>query len=253
MSVKDITLNVCFFAFPSYHGNIVNAKLTILSYAGGYMREQTIRTIEKEKLIVIVRGVEREYLIPLAEAMYAGGIRLLEITYDASGRISDEETASEIALLTAHFGERMLIGAGTVLTEKQAALTKRAGGCFIISPNTDQNVIARTRALEMVSIPGALTPTEVQAAHLAGADFVKLFPLDAMGADYLKAIAAPLSHIKFLAVGGVNETNMEKYWKAGAKGFGIGSNIVNKAWIREGNYEAITALARVYVSAVQKF
>ena len=87
------------------------------------MREQTIRTIEKEKLIVIVRGVEREYLIPLAEAMYAGGIRLLEITYDASGRISDEETASEIALLTAHFGERMLIGAGTVLTEKQAALT----------------------------------------------------------------------------------------------------------------------------------
>ena len=74
-----------------------------------------------------------------------------------------------------------------------------------------------------------------------------------MGADYLKAIAAPLSHIRFLAVGGVNETNMEKYWSAGAKGFGIGSNIVNKAWVREGNYEAITALAKAYVSAVRKF
>jgi 2-dehydro-3-deoxyphosphogluconate aldolase/(4S)-4-hydroxy-2-oxoglutarate aldolase len=132
------------------------------------MRTQTIKTIEKEKLIVIVRGVEREFLIPLAEAMYTGGIRLLEITYDASGKIADEETADRIAMLSAHFGERMLIGAGTVLTEKQAELTKRAGGRFIISPNTDENVIKKTRVLEMVSIPGALTPTEVQTAHLAG-------------------------------------------------------------------------------------
>lgn len=214
------------------------------------MRTQTIKTIEKEKLIVIVRGVEREFLIPLAEAMYTGGIRLLEITYDASGKTSDEETADRIAMLSAHFGERMLIGAGTVLTEKQAELTKRAGGRFIISPNTDENVIKKTRALEMVSIPGALTPTEVQTAHLAGADFVKLFPLDAMGAGYLKAIAAPLSHIRFLAVGGIDLSNMETYRKAGAKGFGIGSNIVNKQWIHDGRFDEITALAKAYVDAV---
>ena len=214
------------------------------------MREQTIQAIEKEKLIVIVRGVEREYLIPLAEAMYAGGIRLMEITYDASGKTSDEVTAENIALLAKHFGERMLIGAGTVLTEKQASLTKNAGGSFIISPNTDVNVIRMTKTLGMVSIPGALTPTEAQTAHLAGADFVKLFPLDAMGAEYLKAISAPLSHIKFLAVGGINLDNMAKYQKAGAKGFGIGSNIVNKQWLREGNLGEITALAKAYVSAV---
>ena len=211
------------------------------------MREKTIKIIEKEKLIVIVLGVEREYLIPLAEAMYAGGIRLLEITYDASGKTTDEETASNIRLLSEHFGERMLIGAGTVLTERQAALTKSAGGRFIISPNTDQTVIAKTRALEMVSIPGALTPTEAQTAHLAGADFVKLFPLDAVGADYLKAISAPLSHIRFLAVGGINLENMSKYRKAGAKGFGIGSNIVKKDWLREGKTDEITALAKAYV------
>jgi 2-dehydro-3-deoxyphosphogluconate aldolase/(4S)-4-hydroxy-2-oxoglutarate aldolase len=214
------------------------------------MRTQTIKTIEKEKLIVIVRGVEREFLIPLAEAMYTGGIRLLEITYDASGKTSDEETADRIAMLSAHFGERMLIGAGTSLTEKQAELTKRAGGYFIISPNTDENVIKKTRALEMVSIPGALTPTEVQTAHLAGADFVKLFPLDAMGAGYLKAIAAPLSHIRFLAVGGIDLSNMETYRKAGAKGFGIGSGIVNKQWIHDGRFDEITALAKAYVDAV---
>jgi 2-dehydro-3-deoxyphosphogluconate aldolase/(4S)-4-hydroxy-2-oxoglutarate aldolase len=216
------------------------------------MREQTIQAIENEKLIVIVRGVEREYLIPLAEAMYAGGIRLMEITYDASGKISDVETADNIAMLAAHFGERMMIGAGTVLTEKQAELTKNAGGRFIISPNTDACVIAKTKALGMVSIPGTLTPTEVQAAHLAGADFVKLFPLDAMGADYLKAIAAPLSHIKFLAVGGIDETNMKKYRKAGAKGFGVGSNIVKKDWVREGRLGEITALAEIFVRAAKE-
>ena len=214
------------------------------------MREQTINGIEKEKLIVIVRGIEKEYLIPLAEAMYAGGIRLIEVTYDASGKISDEETADNIALLAKHFGGCMLVGAGTVLTEKQAELTKNAGGSFIISPNTDANVIRTTKMLGMVSIPGALTPTEAQTAHLAGADFVKLFPLDAMGAEYLKAISAPLSHIKFLAVGGINLENIAKYRKAGAKGFGIGSNIVNKQWIREGKFEEITALAKAYVSAV---
>ena len=214
------------------------------------MREQTINGIEKEKLIVIVRGIEKEYLIPLAEAMYAGGIRLIEVTYDASGKISDEETADNIALLAKHFGGCMLVGAGTVLTEKQAELTKNAGGSFIISPNTDVNVIRTTKMLGMVSIPGALTPTEAQTAHLAGADFVKLFPLDAMGAEYLKAISAPLSHIKFLAVGGINLDNMEKYQKAGAKGFGIGSNIVNKQWICEGKFEEITALAKAYVSAL---
>ncbi len=216
------------------------------------MREQTIKAIEKEKLIVIVRGVEREYLIPLAEAMYAGGVRLMEVTYDASGKTTDVETAENIAMLTAHFGERMEIGAGTVLTETQAELTKNAGGRFIISPNVDARVIAKTRALGMVSIPGALTPTEAQTAHLAGADFVKLFPLDAMGADYLKAISAPLSHIRFLAVGGIDENNMKKYAKAGAKGFGVGSNIVKKDWVCEGRLGDVTALAETFVTAAKE-
>ena len=87
-------------------------------------------------------------------------------------------------------------------------------------------------------------------AHRWGADFVKLFPLDAMGAGYLKAISAPLSHIRFLAVGGIDENNMGAYLKAGAKGFGVGSNIVKKDWIRAGNFEAVTALAKKYVEGL---
>ena len=97
------------------------------------MREQTIKAIEKEKLIVIVRGVEREYLIPLAEAMYAGGVRLLEVTYSANGTVSDEETAARIRMLCRHFGNRMQIGAGTVLNVRQVELTHSVGGKFIIS------------------------------------------------------------------------------------------------------------------------
>lgn len=98
------------------------------------MREQIINTIEKEKIIVIVRGVEKEKLIPLAEAMYVGGIRLLEVTYSANGKVSDEETAENISVLAKHFEGRMYIGAGTVLTEKQVELTAKVGGDLSFRP-----------------------------------------------------------------------------------------------------------------------
>ena len=215
------------------------------------MREQIINTIEKEKIIVIVRGVEKEKLIPLAEAMYVGGIRLLEVTYSANGKVSDEETAENISILAKHFEGRMYIGAGTVLTEKQVELTAKAGGGFIISPDTCPEVIRKTRELGLVSMPGALTPSEMQIAHRNGADFVKLFPITSLGASYVKAVKAPLSHLKILAVGGVNENNIAEYLKAGINGFGLGSNIVDKKKIAENDWAGITNLAKKYVSLVK--
>jgi len=215
------------------------------------MREKVLKAIEENKIITIVRGVESCKLIPLAEAMYEGGIRLLEITYSANGSVSDEETAKNIEILSKHFEGRMFIGAGTVITEKQVELTKQAGGKFIISPDTYENVIAKTRELDMVSIPGALTPSEIQAAHRYGADFVKLFPISNLGTDYVKALRAPLSHIKMLAVGGINEKNMKEYLDAGVSGFGIGSNIVNKKLIENGDFAAIRALAEKYTTVVK--
>lgn len=215
------------------------------------MREKVIKAIEKEKIITIVRGIEKEKLLPLAEAMYDGGIRLLEVTYSANGKTQDEDTAKNIELLAKHFEGKMYIGAGTVLTKKQVELTKKAGGCFIISPDTCDEVINKTRELEMVSAPGALTPSEIQQAHKFGADFVKLFPITNLGTEYVKAVKAPLSHIKFLAVGGINENNMGDYLKAGVCGFGVGSNIVDKKLVENSDFEAISQLAKKYTSVLK--
>lgn len=212
---------------------------------------EVIKRIEEEKIIVIVRGVDKEKLIPLAEAMYDGGIRLLEVTYSADGRVSDEDTANSIKMLAERFEGRMDIGAGTVLTEKQVELTKNAGGKFIISPDTYDKVIKKTKELGLVSMPGAITPSEIQTALRAGADFIKLFPLANFGLSYFKAIKAPLSHVKFLAVGGVDENNMAEFLKAGIKGFGIGSNIVKKDLIENGDFKGITELAKKFVAQVK--
>ena len=215
------------------------------------MKNQVINSILENKIVVIVRGVDKGKLIPLAEAMYAGGIRLIEITYSATNTPTAEETAESIRTLAEHFEGRMFIGAGTVLNEKQVELTKAAGGSFIISPDVNEAVIKKSVELGLVSMPGALTPTEVTAANRAGADFVKLFPITSLGLDYVKAITAPLSHVKLVAVGGINEGNMGDYLKAGVCGFGIGTNIVDKKLIAENNFDAITELAKKYVEAVK--
>lgn len=214
------------------------------------MQRDIINAIKERKIIVIVRGVEPKKLVPFAKALYDGGIRLMEITYSADGSVSDEETAAAVGVLANEFDGRMYIGSGTVLTREQVKRTYDVGGRFIISPNTDAEVIRYTKELGMVSIPGALTPSEAEAANRAGADFVKLFPVTSMGTSYVKAIAAPLSHIKFLAVGGITPENIGEYLDIGVCGFGIGSNIINKEYIAEENYEKITASAKEYVMVV---
>lgn len=142
--------------------------------------------IDKTGLIIIVRGVPSEKLPQLAEALYDGGVRLLEVTFDACGKKTDAETAADIEILVKKFKGRMYIGAGTVLTKEQVRLTKKAGGSFIISPNTDKDVITESRMCGLVSIPGAMTATKINNAHNFGADYVKLFPVTNLDADYIQ-------------------------------------------------------------------
>lgn len=216
------------------------------------MRDQVIQQIEQEKIIAIVRGVGPEQCMKVADALYAGGIRLMEITYNQKDPASFQATADAISAITKAYEGRMFVGAGTVTTTELVELTAKAGGKFIISPDTNPDVIRRTRELDMVSMPGALTPTEIMTAHRAGADYVKLFPAGDLGPNYVKAVRAPISHVKMTAVGGINEKNMADFLKAGVCGFGIGGNLANKAWIEAGEFDKITETARAMVAVVKE-
>lgn len=214
------------------------------------MKQQTIEWIRSKKLVAILRGVSDRQLPELMEALYAGGVRLAEITFDAKGVTPAEKTAQQIGQMTERFQGRMLIGAGTVLNTTQANLAIDAGAKFLISPNVDEDVIRTAVERGVVSMPGAFTPSESVNAVKLGADFVKIFPSDTLGPKYFKAICAPLSHIDFIAVGGVDEKNVADFLKAGAVGVGVGSNIINKEMLKNEDYAGITALARMYVEAI---
>lgn len=212
-------------------------------------REQLMQEVDANKIIVILRGLNRDQLLKTVAAMEQGGIRLVEVTFDQSKRISDAETAANIRAIAETFEGRIHVGAGTVMTVEQVELAHAAGAEYIISPDCYQPVIERTRELGMLSMPGAFTPTEAAMAHRFGADYVKLFPNSEVKISYLKALMAPLSHIRFLSVGGVNEKNVSEFLAAGACGVGIATGIVNKQMIAEENYEGITELARMYTRA----
>ncbi len=211
------------------------------------MKEKIIELILKEKLIAIVRGIEADKCLLLADALYKGGFHLIEITFDQKKAESWATTADAISAIVEKYEGRMEVGAGTVVSTELVELAAKAGAKYIISPDVNLNVINRTNELGLVSIPGALTPTEIMSAYNAGADFVKLFPVADLGINYIKAVRAPISHVPMLAVGGVNEKNLQSYLDVGILGAGIGGNLVNKAWIEAGAYEKITELARTMV------
>ena len=211
-------------------------------------RENVIRDIEENKIIVVMRGFTTEQLVHSVAAMEKGGVKLVEVTFDQSGVVSDDTIASHIRTLKENFEGRVRIGVGTVMSEEQVELAYKAGAEFILSPDCYDKVVKKTRELGMVSIPGVFTPTEAANAHRYGADFVKLFPNSEIKLSYLKNLIAPLSHIKFLAFGGVNHETMMDYLDAGAKGIGVATAILNREAIFAGDYEEITRRARLFTS-----
>ena len=204
-----------------------------------------IELLKKEKLIVILRGLKREQMIPTARALRDSGVHFLEVTFVQNSKTCVEDTTWAISNAVERFPD-LYVGAGTVLSVLQAEAAYESGAKYIISPNVDEAVIRRTVELGMVSIPGAFSPSEIVNAYNWGATFVKLFPAGDLGIAYVKAIRAPISHIPLLAVGGVDLENMEAFYKAGICGFGIGGSIVRKDLIDRGDYTALTALAKQY-------
>jgi 2-dehydro-3-deoxyphosphogluconate aldolase/(4S)-4-hydroxy-2-oxoglutarate aldolase len=216
------------------------------------MRDKIIKEIKKEKIIVIVRGVYGEDCLNLASALYKGGIRLLEVTFDQNNKEDQLKTHDTIKLLNDRLSDKITVGAGTVTSVNLLRLAKKAGAKFIISPDCNHKVIKKTVKMGLVSIPGAMTPTEIKTAYDSGADFVKVFPVTSLGANYIKAVKAPLNNISLLAVGGVNADNISDFISAGADGVGVGGNLVNKDFITAGRFDEITALAKEYTKNLRR-
>lgn len=204
------------------------------------MRNEVIQKIIDEKVVAIVRGIYGEDCLNLAKALCAGGVKLMEVTFDQKSAEERQRTVDTIRLLAEKLGDCMGFGAGTVTTVEMVRQAKDAGAQFIISPDTNIGVIEETVRLDMVSIPGALTPSEMMQAHWAGADFIKVFPANQMGPGYFKTVAAPLSQIRMLAVGGINGDTVLDYYKAGAAGFGVAGCLFKPQWVKEGQWDTIT-------------
>ena len=212
------------------------------------MRELVINEVKKHKIVAIVRGMDKEKTVKIAKALYEGGIRFVEVTFNQKNPDKFYETAECIKAIREEMGDKMFVGAGTVTSVELVDMAAEAGALYIISPDMDEAVIKRTRELGLVSMPGAYTATEAKKAYNAGADFVKLFPCIGDAPAYVKALCAPFNHIPFLAVGGVNADNAADFIKAGAVGVGVGSCLANKKWADAGDFHLITEEAKKFVN-----
>jgi 2-dehydro-3-deoxyphosphogluconate aldolase/(4S)-4-hydroxy-2-oxoglutarate aldolase len=210
------------------------------------MREETKQTLEDVGLIPVLRASSVQLGHALVDAMMAGGVTVVEVTMTVPNALT------LLRELKQRHGKKLLLGSGTVTDATQAAATIDAGAEFVVSPSLHLDVIAKTRELGRVSIPGALTPTEVIAAWRAGADYVKVFPCSAMGgASYLKSLLAPFPEVKLIPTGGVTLQTAPDFLKAGARALGVGTDLVNATAIAEGKPDLITNTARAYLEAIR--
>ena len=210
-------------------------------------KNETIKRIRDTGVIPVVRAKTADEAMRAIDAIREGGISVLEITMTVPGAVKViEEVASR-------YGQEALVGAGTVLDPETATACVSSGAQFVVSPALNPETIACCRRLDVVVIPGALTPTEVVQAWNAGADFVKVFPAGAVGgASYLKALKAPLPHIELVPTGGVSLKTAADFIRAGAAALGVGSDLVDLNAIREGQAALITERAKQFIEIVRE-
>ena len=208
------------------------------------MKEEIVKAVHDGRIIAIIRGFAPDVCLKLAEAYAQGGIRFVEVTFNQKAPETWKDTSAAIRAIKARFGGAVHVGAGTVLTEEQLTMCQDAGGEYMITPNVNPALIRSCVAKGLVAMPGALTPSEAVDAWEAGASFVKIFPAGSLGPGYVKALRAPLSHIPFLAVGGISPDNVADFMRVGCVGAGVGGNLTNKEWIAAGAWDKIADVAR---------
>lgn len=211
----------------------------------------TLEEMLSAKIISIIRGVVSDNIVSAVEALERGGVRFVEVTFRPGDEKACADTLKSIEMLKKRF-PGMHIGAGTVITVAQVKDAAAAGAEYIISPNTNLNVIEKTKELKLLSLPGAFSPTEIETAWEAGADIVKIFPASTVGPKYFKAVRGPLPNIPLAAVGGISTANIADFLAAGAAAFGIGGNLVSAARVKNAAWQDIENDAAAYVAAVKR-
>jgi len=210
-------------------------------------RDAVLRSILDIGVIPVVRTSSAESAIRAIEAVYRGGIRAAEITMTVPGAIKALEKLADA------FGDKLMLGAGTVLDPETARICMLAGAQFFVTPALNLKTIEMAKRYSKIIMPGALTPTEVVAAWEAGADFVKVFPCGALGgAKYIKSLKAPLPHIEMVPTGGVSIGTTADFLRAGAAAVAVGAELVDAKTISEGRYEVFEERARQFLAEVAK-
>ena len=209
-------------------------------------KSKTLEKIREIGLVPVLRASKQDHAIAIAHAIEQGGVPILEVTMTVPGAVE------VIRHLAGHFGERVLIGAGTVLDPETARLCILAGAEFIVSPSLKITTIEMCHRYGILIVPGALTPTEVVTAWEAGADAVKVFPCGAMGgASYIKSLKAPFPQIELIPTGGVSLLTAADFLKAGACALGVGADLIDPAAVASGNLHKITENAKKFLEIVK--
>ncbi len=209
-------------------------------------KSEIISLLTRSGIIAVVRAQRQDQVVPLSEALVAGGVIAVEITLTTPNAIPAIREAKE------QLGERALIGVGTVLDVAACRAAIEAGAEFVVSPILRLELVSVAHSAERPVMLGAYTPTEAQLAHEAGADFIKIFPADGLGPNYIKALHAPLPHLRIIPTGISRPEDVGAFLRAGCDAVGLGSLLVKQSILREGNWPELTRLTREFVALARK-
>src|SRR5271167_3163136 len=208
-------------------------------------KDSDLRRVLDSGIVAVVRSPDSQQLVEVVRALADGGVSVVEITMSVPGALD------VVKAVRAALGDRVLLGAGTILDPETCRMAILAGAEYIVAPTLNLDVIRLCQRYGKLVMPGAFTPTEILTAWEAGADIVKVFPADVVGPAFFKAMRGPLPQIRLMPTGGVDLTTASQFLKAGACCLGVGSQLVEPKAIAERNFDRLRDLARQYVSAVQ--
>lgn len=209
-----------------------------------------MKEFSESKVIVVCRGIAEEEIVNVATALYDGGIRFMEVPFNQADPASFAATARKIAAVKAALGDKMHVGAGTVITMEQFEIAKAAGAEVIVSPTMEEEIITATKAAGLISMPGCATPSEMTKAYKLGADLIKLFPSSVVTLKVIKEIRVPLNHLPLVCFGGVSAENIRDVLATGVVGVGMASSVLDKQALKDKDYAKITALAKAVTEQI---